>query len=566
MKYSLVLTIYLPLLLIFLFSFTSNIRCLNSYDLNPQNPLEAKSDKCFSLTLPLQGSRFQKGTSLNHNLSSNLTPQIQLEVLPHYQTARFKSFVSYLLLIKVINVTKNVTIHLKVSGLPFEMNPTFGETRYLSKDSATVELLLYSGKKEGVYSFNVTASAPNTSKGFCNVQLRVVNIEKDFSLPLNRYNAKVVPGGNLIFSVYINPINGYNRLVALSCPNLPEGFKIKFTPSKAYPSYNVQINLSIPENVKPQEKIFVIEGEDNQGLHHASIFRLGILEPGSIDFKLKIKPEKGSVLQGGKIYFKVEVINLTQEKDKVFLFVKGIPNDTLYGFGEDELEPPGESDLVIQAGNITGTYLFTVYGVGGGLKRITHATLTIKKKECFIATATFNSEVSDEVNTLRKFRDSLILKTYTGTLFYKVFDEIYYAFSPQIAEQEKVNPSLKLFFKFTLYPLIYTLKLATFVSEPLSYINLEAAALTAGAIASFLLGFIYISPLIFVVSKMVGGKVKFWEEIKVFLLLFLISSMSIMVGVIFRENNLTTFFIFSYIMSFLYLGTVSALNFLNKFF
>ena len=55
---------------------------------------------------------------------------------------------------------------------------------------------------------------------------------------------------------------------------------------------------------------------------------------------------------------------------------------------------------------------------------------------CLIATATYGSEMATEVQQLRELRDNQLLQTESGTAFMGAFNDIYYSFSPVIADYE----------------------------------------------------------------------------------------------------------------------------------
>jgi hypothetical protein len=59
------------------------------------------------------------------------------------------------------------------------------------------------------------------------------------------------------------------------------------------------------------------------------------------------------------------------------------------------------------------------------------ATFTIA--ECIIATTTYGSELTPEVQLLRGFRDKIVLSTFAGSQFMKLFYAWYYSFSPDVA-------------------------------------------------------------------------------------------------------------------------------------
>lgn len=82
---------------------------------------------------------------------------------------------------------------------------------------------------------------------------------------------------------------------------------------------------------------------------------------------------------------------------------------------------------------------------------------------CLIATATFGSELAPQVQQLRELRDNTILKTNSGIAFMSTFNQIYYSFSPSIADIERENLVFKEFVKMALTPMISSLSLLNYV-------------------------------------------------------------------------------------------------------
>ncbi len=75
---------------------------------------------------------------------------------------------------------------------------------------------------------------------------------------------------------------------------------------------------------------------------------------------------------------------------------------------------------------------------------------------CFIATAAYGSELEPNVQFLREFRDSVVLKSKYNNMFEELLD-IYYRFSPPIAHRMKQNEVFKQFMKYLLVKPIVTL-------------------------------------------------------------------------------------------------------------
>ena len=93
---------------------------------------------------------------------------------------------------------------------------------------------------------------------------------------------------------------------------------------------------------------------------------------------------------------------------------------------------------------------------------------------CLIATATYGSELAPEVQKLRELRDNSLLSTESGTNFINSFNDVYYSFSPYIADYERENPLFKEMVKLFITPMITSLSILNYVemnseSEVLGY-------------------------------------------------------------------------------------------------
>jgi len=89
-------------------------------------------------------------------------------------------------------------------------------------------------------------------------------------------------------------------------------------------------------------------------------------------------------------------------------------------------------------------------------------TTQIKDKSgggCLIATATYGSELSPQVQQLRELRDNSLLQTKSGTSFMKSFNDFYYTFSPTVADWERENPVFKEMVKLSITPMISSLSI-----------------------------------------------------------------------------------------------------------
>ncbi|MBI1662283.1 MAG: PQQ-dependent sugar dehydrogenase [Nitrosopumilus sp.] len=96
---------------------------------------------------------------------------------------------------------------------------------------------------------------------------------------------------------------------------------------------------------------------------------------------------------------------------------------------------------------------------------ITDSTVSDNGGGCLIATATFGSELAPQVQQLRELRDNQLLQTESGTNFMKHFNDVYYSFSPVIADYERENPVFKEMVKVAITPMLSTLSIMQFAES-----------------------------------------------------------------------------------------------------
>jgi len=84
---------------------------------------------------------------------------------------------------------------------------------------------------------------------------------------------------------------------------------------------------------------------------------------------------------------------------------------------------------------------------------------------CLIATATYGTELAPQVQFLREVRDNALLSTTAGALFMTGFNQVYYSFSPTIADWERENPVFKEAVRAFITPMISTLSIMSLADE-----------------------------------------------------------------------------------------------------
>jgi len=142
-----------------------------------------------------------------------------------------------------------------------------------------------------------------------------------------------------------------------------------------------------------------------------------------------------------KIKF-IEAMILTNDKLYTFAYSNTVDNfnDELSKFNEslNSFEIPSQDSTIIESTKES------TKEEGGG---------------CLIATATYGSEMATQVQQLRELRDNQLLQTESGTVFMGMFNDVYYSFSPIVADYERENPLFKEAVKLAITPMISSLSL-----------------------------------------------------------------------------------------------------------
>jgi len=121
---------------------------------------------------------------------------------------------------------------------------------------------------------------------------------------------------------------------------------------------------------------------------------------------------------------------------------------------------------------------------------------SIQSGGCLIATATYGSELSPQIQQLRELRDNQLLNTESGTSFMKHFNDFYYSFSPYIADYERENPVFREMVKIAITPMITSLSILNYVD-----MDSEAEVLGYGISLIVLNGMMYFGIPVIVIMR-----------------------------------------------------------------
>jgi len=84
---------------------------------------------------------------------------------------------------------------------------------------------------------------------------------------------------------------------------------------------------------------------------------------------------------------------------------------------------------------------------------------------CLIATAAYGSELAPQVQFLREIRDNTVMSTSSGIAFMSGFNQLYYSFSPTIADMERENPMFQEAVRAFITPMVSTLSIMTLAED-----------------------------------------------------------------------------------------------------
>jgi len=84
---------------------------------------------------------------------------------------------------------------------------------------------------------------------------------------------------------------------------------------------------------------------------------------------------------------------------------------------------------------------------------------------CLIATAAYGTELAPQVQFLREIRDNTVMSTESGAAFMTGFNQLYYSFSPIIADMERENPMFQEVVRAFITPMISSLSIMTLAED-----------------------------------------------------------------------------------------------------
>ena len=383
------------------------------------------------------------------------------------------------------------TLYSAPSGITAQFNPS----SVTPGGSTTMTISVSSSVSPSTYTIVVKGIGEDGKESTVSISVTVVEEPFDFTINAKPKFINAKKGDKVTVTVKVTLVSGKPKPVTLSLYGLPTG-TYSFGHTKLTPTASTKLVIDT-SGISEGTYTVTVEASGG-GVTKTVTITLKVM---GFDFTVSVEPSTIEIEQGssGSVVVKVKLVKGTPEE--VVLSLEGLPSGASYSFSPSKVKPTGSSVLTINAGSAKGQYTVIIRATSkSGVTKTATLTIKFKEKKCIIATVTYGSEVADEVQLLRNFRDNIVLSTYAGRRFYVAFNAFYYSWSPYVAQWILANPWSKPVFKAAIYPLIGILLLSTSMAEPLTALSPELAVYLAGTLISYLIGLVYFSPVTVLVS------------------------------------------------------------------
>jgi len=385
---------------------------------------------------------------------------------------------------------------------PTTVTPTSGGYKI-----STLTIATTSAATKGTFTIMVTGTCYHLSHNV-NITLTITSAA-DFTMSASPTSLTIIAGQTGTSTITATSTAGFTSAVSLSFSWVgtpPTGVTPSLSAYSVTPpagsTATSTLTIATSSATGPGTYVVKITGVSGVLTHSVDVtFTVtAATPPPTPDFTISVSPSSATIRGGQAGNFGITVVSSGGFASPVSLTLSGQPAGVTGAFTPSSVTPPSggsaTSTLAVNVGatTTTGSYILTITGTSGSLSHQASVTLTVQGIVCIIATATYGSELSPEVQFLRGFRDGTVMSTFAGSEFMKVFNAWYYSFSPYIAQFIASNTFARAVMKVLLYPLIGILHLAAMTYNALSFSH-ELAVVMAGLVASALIGLVYFSPL-----------------------------------------------------------------------
>jgi len=430
------------------------------------------------------------------------TPYVfQVSASPTEQVTSQNGTVSYTVSVSLIsgtaapvelslqNVPMNVTAYLNpMAGTPpFTSTLTVSTSQLTTPGTYTIDVVGASGTQNETSAVTLTVQGPTPPAAF------------DYSIEVTGPSTLTVQQGQATaFNLQTLVVSGSTQTVDLSVSGLPPDASFSLSTTSGEPPFGTTLSVQTSLNTPGGSYPIVITGVSDGGQpHHPAQPVVLVVSEVPRDFSLT-SVNSVNLVQGSRIYVPVTVTALGYFQSNVSLTGSFSPSVSgmSASFSPSSVVPPlnGTAQVVMEITAVQNTagvpYQLTITGTSSAPSLTHQITLDVNVSPCLIATASFGSATSPEVQFLRNFRDNQIMSTFAGSTFMEVFNSWYYSFSPDVAHFENTHSIIRSGIRMALYPLIAILHLGSWTFSLLASMP-EVAVLLTGILTSFLIGLAY---------------------------------------------------------------------------
>jgi len=347
----------------------------------------------------------------------------------------------------------------------------------------------------GTHKLKVTGTS-GTKTHSVEVQL-TVSSGANFTITATPSSQTVNRGSSQTFTVTIISVGGFNKPVYLSLSGHQTGVTYDFSPNPitvsagASATSTLTVYASSTASLETRTLTIAASAPD-PGITHTATVSLTVA--GKTDTTISCSLSVSTIRQGQNVTISGSITPNPGANNDVILeystdggstwgMITTVKTDS--GGSFSHVWSPGQANYKVRSRwDGSATY-------NGATS--SQQSITVQPPGCIIATATYGSELSPEVQFLRGFRDGMVMSTFAGSEFMKVFNAWYYSFSPYVADFISNQPLLKEAIRILLYPLIGILHVSALTYSALSF-NPELAIVATGLVASGLIGIVYFAP------------------------------------------------------------------------
>jgi uncharacterized membrane protein len=441
-------------------------------------------------------------------------------------------------------------VTLSVSGIPPDSNANFDPVIVKPTgqgNQSTLTISTDQNTSTGTFNFIVNGTADSQNETTSASITVTVPTEGYFELDISPDERTVFRGSSTAFTITVQSFNSFNSAVSLQVTGLPTDLTGSITsPVTPQPNQSIDSTLTITaeSDADIDSYAITITGTSPGVATQEVQATISVSAFSAPDFALYVQPTSLSIIRNDSGTATIQIVSVNGFEESVGLSVQGLPTGVSSSIQHPVVAPLPSGNvltkLTIQTSSSAnvGNYTFTVKGQSDTQTHTETIELIILNRtafippfgRCIIATTTYGSELSPEVQFLRGFRDNRVLSTIAGAEFMKAFNAWYYSFSPQVAAWIYYNPVARGPMKILLAPLIGSLHLSEIAYYSFGFAP-ELAVTTAGIVASLLIGLIYIGPIVTIAHRKIQIR-NIWKMLKGSVLISTCSIIFLSIGLI----------------------------------